>query len=94
MISTGGTIEAAVRALAQAGALPVTAVVATHGLFSGDAAERLAAVGARRVIVTDSVALPAAIRLPIEVVSIAPMLARAIRNLHENRSLGDVVAHA
>jgi ribose-phosphate pyrophosphokinase len=94
MISTGGTIEAAVRALAQAGALPVTAVVATHGLFSGDAAERLAAVGARRVIVTDSVAPPAAIRLPIEVVSIAPMLARVIENLHENRSLGDVVAHA
>jgi len=94
MISTGGTIEAAVRALAAAGALPVTAVVATHGLFSGDAAERLAAVGARRVIVTDSVAPPTAIRLPIEVVSIAPMLARAIQNLHENRSLGDVVAHA
>jgi phosphoribosylpyrophosphate synthetase len=40
------------------------------------------------------VAPPTAIRLPIEVVSIAPMLARAIQNLHENRSLGDVVAHA
>jgi ribose-phosphate pyrophosphokinase len=94
MISTGGTIEAAVRALAAAGALPVTAVVATHGLFSGDAAEHIAAVGARRVIVTDSVAPPAALQLPIEVVSIAPMIARVIENLHENRSLGDVVAHA
>ena len=94
MISTGGTIEAAGRALAAAGALPVTAVVATHGLFSGDAAERIAAVGARRVIVTDSVAPPAAFRLPIEVVSIAPMLARVIENLHENRSLGDAIVHA
>jgi ribose-phosphate pyrophosphokinase len=94
MISTGGTVEAAARALAAAGALPVTAVVATHGLFSGDAAERLGGVGARRIIVTDSVALPAALQLPVEVVSIAPMLARAIENLHENRSLGDVIMHA
>jgi ribose-phosphate pyrophosphokinase len=94
MISTGGTVEAAARALAAAGALPVTAVVATHGLFSGDAAERLAGVGARRIIVTDSVALPAALRLRVEIVSIAPMLARAIENLHEDRSLADVIAHA
>ena len=94
MISTGGTIEAAGRALAAAGALPVTAIAATHGLFCGDAAERLAAVGARRVIVTDSVAQPSDPRFPIEVVSVAPMLARAIQNLHENRSLADVVAHA
>jgi ribose-phosphate pyrophosphokinase len=93
MISTGGTVEAAARALAAAGSLPVTAVVATHGLLVGDAGERLAAMGARRLLVTDSVAPPAGLRLPLEVVSVAPLLARAIQHLHEDRSLADLVSH-
>lgn len=93
MISTGGTIEAAAQALAAAGSLPVAAVVATHGLFVAGAEERLAKVGARRVIVTDSVPPPAGFRLPLEVVSVAPLLARAVQNLHEKRSLADLVAH-
>lgn len=92
MISTGGTIEAAARALAAAGSLPVAAVAATHGLFVDGAEERLAKVGARRLIVTDSVTSPVGSRLPLEVVSVAPLLARAIRNLHENRSLADLLA--
>lgn len=92
MISTGGTIEAASRALAAAGSLPVTAVAVTHGLFVGDAGQRLAALGARRFLVTDSVA-PPGLRLPVEVVSVAPLLARAIQNLHEDRSLADLVSH-
>lgn len=91
MISTGGTIEAAAQALAAAGSLPVAAVVATHGLFVAGAEERLARVGARRLIVTDSLAPPAGFRLPLEVVSVAPILARAIQDLHENRSLADLV---
>ena len=93
MISTGGTIEAAAKALAAAGALPVSAVVATHGLFVGDAGDRLAAVGVRRFLVTDSVAPPPELRLPVEVVSVAPLLARAIQHLHEDRSLADLVSH-
>jgi ribose-phosphate pyrophosphokinase len=92
MISTGGTIEAAAKSLAAAGSLPVAAIAATHGLFVAGAEERLAAVNARRVIVTDSVAAPPGLRLPLEVVSIAPILARAIQHLHEDRSLADLVA--
>jgi ribose-phosphate pyrophosphokinase len=92
MISTGGTVEAAARALAAAGSLPVTAVVATHGLFVGEAGARLAAVGARHILVTDSVAQPAGLRLPLEVVSVAPLLARAIQHLHEDRSLADLIS--
>jgi ribose-phosphate pyrophosphokinase len=92
MISTGGTIEAAARALAAAGALPVAAVAATHGVLVSDAARRLAGVGARRVIVTDTLPAPENSGLPLEVVSIAPLLARTIEHLHEDRSLEDVVA--
>ncbi len=92
MISTGATIEAASRALAAAGSLPPAAIAATHGLFVAGAEERLAAVGARRVVVTDSVAPPPGLRLLLEVVSVAPMLARAVQHLHEDRSLADLVA--
>lgn len=92
MISTGGTIEAASRALAAAGSLPVAAVAATHALLVGGAGERLAALGARRVIVTDSIAFPESPDLPLEVVSVAPLLARAVRQLHEDRSLADLAA--
>lgn len=92
MIATGGTIEAASRALAASGSLPVAAVAATHGLFVADAGQRLASVGARRVIVTDSVAAPPGLKLPLEVVSVVPVLARAVQHLHEDRSLADLVA--
>lgn len=92
MISTGGTVEAAGRALAAAGALPVAAVVATHGLFVADAGERLAAVGARRLIVTDTLPLPAGLPPRLEVVSVAPILAKAIEGLNANQSLGELAA--
>ena len=93
MISTGGTIEAAAKALAASGSLPVAAVVATHGLFTDGCRERLIATRARRLIVTDSVAQPSDLGLPLEVVSVAPILAKAIRHLHEDRSLEDLIAH-
>jgi len=44
MIITGGTIEAALKAVVNAGAHPESRVVATHGLFAGSAAERLGAL--------------------------------------------------
>jgi ribose-phosphate pyrophosphokinase len=92
MISTGGTIEAASRALAAAGSLPVAAVAATHALLVGDAVERLAAIGARRIIVTDSLPVPPSPRLPLEIVPVGPLLARTISHLHEGRSLADLLA--
>lgn len=93
MISTGGTVESAARSLAEAGALPVSAVVATHGLFVEGCLDRLAAIGPRRVVVTDSLNPPQEGGLPLEVVSVAPLLARAIRSLHENRSLAELAVH-
>jgi ribose-phosphate pyrophosphokinase len=93
MISTGGTIEAAARALAAAGSLPVAAVAATHGLFVDDAARRLTAVGPLRLIVTDTVPRPEGLGLPVEIVNVAPLLGQAIQHLNENRSLADLLSH-
>jgi ribose-phosphate pyrophosphokinase len=92
MISTGGTIAAAVKALLSAGCAPDVVVVATHGLFVGPAVDRLSALPVRRFIVTDSVAAAAAPAIPLELVRLDVLLAEAIRLLHDDRSLEAVLA--
>lgn len=94
MITTGGTIAAAVNALRAAGASGEIIVAATHGLFVGPAQARLAALGIKRFIVTDSVTRSAELALPLTVVSIGPLLAEAIKRLHTDRSLSDLITHA
>ncbi len=93
MISTGATIEAAVGALLSAGCRPEFCVAATHGVLVGAARDRLARVGVRSLIVTDSLSISPGESPPLEVVSVAPLLADAIDRLHHRRSLSDLVKH-
>ena len=92
LIITGATIEAAVKFLVAAGAVPNVTVVATHGLFVGAAAQRLAALPIARLLVTDSVEISPALKLPIEVISLVPLLAEVISRLHAGQPLGDLIA--
>lgn len=92
MISTGGTITAAVTTLLAAGCVPEVTVVASHALLVGPAVERLRAQPIRRLVVTDSVALPRDLPLALEVVGLAPLLAEAIDALHHERPLGRLLA--
>ena len=78
ILSTGGTVAAAVELLAASGATVPVLVVATHGLFSGQAVERLGALPVARIITTDSVPQPAGVPLPHEVVTVAPLIADAV----------------
>ncbi|WP_431920867.1 ribose-phosphate diphosphokinase [Nonomuraea jabiensis] len=94
MISTGGTIEAAVEVVAGHGAAPEIVVVATHGLFVESAAERLGRATIRRVLVTDTLAQPAAPAMPLSVCSLTPLLADAIGRLHREEPLDDLLARA
>lgn len=94
MITTGGTVEAAILAVLEAGCRPEIAVAATHGLFVGKAAQRLRALPVRRVVTTDSVAPALTDGLPLERVGLAPLLAEAISRLHDNRSLSELLVHA
>ncbi len=82
MISTGATIEAAANAVLAAGARPAITVAATHALLVGRAVEWLRGLGLQRLIVTDSVALPANLPLPLEVVSLDRLLADTVERLH------------
>lgn len=59
MVSTGGSLIAAARALLESGARSVSALV-THGLFCGDALDRLRAAGVADVWSTDAVPNPTA----------------------------------
>jgi ribose-phosphate pyrophosphokinase len=93
MISTGGTVAAASEALRAAGAQPPVTVAASHALLVGPAVERLRAAGVERLVVTDSVALPAAPGLPLQVVSLSPLLAEAIERLHCGQSLSHLLVH-
>ncbi|ALE91513.1 ribose-phosphate pyrophosphokinase [Arthrobacter alpinus] len=87
MIDTGGTIAGAVRVLKDAGAKDVI-IAATHAIFSDPAAERLANCGAREVVVTNTLPIPESKRFPtLTVLSIAPLLARAIKEVFEDGSV-------
>jgi ribose-phosphate pyrophosphokinase len=89
MLSTGATIEAALKAAFAAGAQSPSTVVVSHGLFVGRADEILAPMGIQRVFTTDTV-MPRQNRLPVDICTLAPMLAEAIRRLHANESLEDL----
>jgi ribose-phosphate pyrophosphokinase len=85
MISTGGTLIDAVDMIEQRGAREVY-VAATHGIFAGDALERITASRIARVLVTDTI--PVAVDSGrIEIVSVAPLLAEAIMRTHKGLSV-------
>jgi len=87
MIDTGGTIVKAAETLFENGALDVV-VAATHGILSDPAAERLAASGIAEVIVTDTLPIPQERRFDqLSVLSIAPLLAQAIREVFTDGSV-------
>ena len=87
MIDTGGTIVKGAEALKAAGATGVL-VAATHAIFSAPAVERLSSGIIDRVIVTDTLPLPPEKRFEqLEVLPIAPLLARAIHEVFEDGSV-------
>ncbi len=93
MVTTGATIEAAVKGLLDAGCKPDVAVVATHALFVGSAAARLAALPIRQLIGTNSV-VPASMPAHLQTVNLAPALADVIARLHRDKSLVGLLVHA
>ncbi len=87
MIDTAGTIVKAVDACIDAGASEVI-VAATHGVLSGPASDRLKNSGATEVVMTNTLPIPEDRRFDkLTVLSIAPLLARAIREVFEDGSV-------
>jgi ribose-phosphate pyrophosphokinase len=87
MVDTGGTIANAVHALKDMGASKVYAI-ATHALLSGSAAEKLSAAPIEEFVVTNTIHIPEERRFPqLTVLSVAELLADAIRFIHSNESV-------
>jgi ribose-phosphate pyrophosphokinase len=94
MISTAGTVEAALERVLAEGARPEPLVVATHGLFVGPASRRLSGLSARRIVTTDSVPSSPQPGAAVHVVTLAALLGSAVGRLHRDESLADVLVHA
>jgi ribose-phosphate pyrophosphokinase len=94
LVSTGTTLSRAAKACAAAGAGPVYAA-ATHGLFLGDAGTVVADEALEQVVTTDTVppfrleGTPAAGRHVL--LPVAPLLGEAIRRLHTDGSIVELV---
>jgi ribose-phosphate pyrophosphokinase len=94
LISTGGTLLRAARAARRAGARRAIALV-THGLFMAGAADVLADPAIERLVTTDTVPPfrlgEESARDKIDTLPAAPLLAEAVRRLHEGRALSDLL---
>ena len=87
MISTAGSVVGAANIARLNGAREVFAC-ATHGVLCGEAVNRLRDAPIKQIVITDSIPLTPEKHLPrIKVLSIAPLLADAIKRIHFNESV-------
>jgi ribose-phosphate pyrophosphokinase len=87
MIDTAGTLIQAVEAVKREGARRVLAC-AVHGVLSGPAIKRIESSALEEVVITNSVPLtPDKANPKIHVLSVAPLLAEAIRRIHDEESV-------
>jgi ribose-phosphate pyrophosphokinase len=91
IVDTAGTLCNAAVALIDAGASSVYAYV-THGVLSGDAVQRVVASPIEMLVITDSIVATEAVRVAhnIRQVTIAPLMAEAIRRISEERSVSSL----
>ncbi|HLN29581.1 MAG TPA: ribose-phosphate pyrophosphokinase [Gemmataceae bacterium] len=87
MITTAGSVVGAANVARHNGAREVYAC-ATHAVLCGPAVERLRDAPLKQIVVTDSIPLPPNKQLPnIKVLSVAPLLADAIKRIHFDESV-------
>ncbi len=91
IVDSAGTLCNAAAALRQAGATSVAAYV-THGVLSGGAVARVTASPLEKIIITDSILATEAVRVSgnTEQLSIAPLIAEAIRRISEESSVSSL----
>lgn len=90
MIDTGGTIVSAADILLERGATEVWAM-ATHGVLSGSAVERLQNSQIARVVLTNTLPLPDEKKIPkIEIISVAGIIAEALSAVFDDTSVSEI----
>jgi ribose-phosphate pyrophosphokinase len=91
IVDSAGTLCNAAHALMEAGAHSVCAYT-THGVLSGGAVARVGASPLQKLVITDSIAATEAVRVSnnIEQLTIAPLMAEAIRRISEETSVSSL----
>lgn len=91
LVDTSGTLTEAVAALSDKGARRVVAY-ATHAVLSGPAVDRIEDSALEKLVVTDTIPLHQRAResKKIEVLTTAPLLAKAIRRIHLGESVSSL----
>lgn len=90
LISTSGSLIEAIKALKDAGALDIYAAI-VHPVLAGPAIERIEDSQLGELIVTNSIPLEAEKKIAkIKQLSVAPLLAEAIRRIHRNESVSSL----
>jgi len=90
MISTAGSICGAAKLVHQAGASEIH-IACTHGVLCGPAIERLRDAPVDSIIVTDTIPVSGDKMLPKMVqLSVAPLLAEAIKRIHHDQSISEL----
>lgn len=91
LVDTAGTTLAAKEALMKNGANKDVYLIATHAVFSDPAVERLKKAAFKEVIVSNTIPLPKEKHFKgLQVISVAGVLAKAIQNIHESKSVSSV----
>ena len=91
IVDSGGTLCNAADALLEKGATEVMAYL-THGVLSGGAVARIASSALKTLVITDSIQPTEAVRVAsnIRVLSIAPLLAEAIKRTANEQSVSSL----
>ena len=90
MIDTAGTTVSAAEAAIEKGAKSVTAI-ATHGVLSGSAIDRLKSSPIKNIVVTDTILIPEEKKLEnMTIVTVADVFGAAIRRIHNGESVSSL----
>ncbi len=90
IIATAGSLAEAAEAIKNAGALDIYAAI-THPILCGPAMERIANSCIKQLIVTDTIDIDnSKLMDKIKVVSVAPLLAEAIKRIHNEQSVSSL----
>jgi ribose-phosphate pyrophosphokinase len=90
MVTTGGSIAGAAVKLKESGATEIYVAV-THGVLCGKAIEKISQSPITLLGVTDSIPIPPEKHIPqIKVLSVAPLLAEAIKRIHHDQSISSL----
>jgi ribose-phosphate pyrophosphokinase len=90
MISTAGSICGAARLVHEAGAAEIH-IACTHGVLCGPAIKLLEKAPVDSIVVTDTIPVPEEKRLPnLTQLTVAPLLAEAIKRIHHDQSISEL----